>query len=136
VTESQQQATEPCTVEHAALAHLRLTYEVRVFLCIFDSEVCELDIEVLVDRMKHTTQLQFVLQFDDHFLTHQRLEKLKEMLEGGKQQPATKNAANKATGKVSLLAGRMPRAVEDGSKTARLQKQHALQRNEAPSSEP
>jgi hypothetical protein len=75
-----------------ALAHLRLTYEVRVFLCIFDGEVCEFDVEVLIDRMEYAAQLQFVLQFDDDFLPHQRLEKLKEMLEG--EGGSTSNSDN------------------------------------------
>lgn len=59
---------------------VRVADEVRVLLLVLDGEVRELDVEVLVDGVERAAQLQIVLQLNDHLLTDERFEKLKEVL--------------------------------------------------------
>jgi hypothetical protein len=55
--------------------------EVGMLVGVRDLHVVELDVEVLVDGVQRTTQRQIVLQLHHYGLTHQRLEKVKELLE-------------------------------------------------------
>ena len=55
--------------------------EVRVLLLVLDGEMRQLDVEVLIDGVERAAQLQIVLQLNDHLLTDERFEKLKEVLD-------------------------------------------------------
>lgn len=67
-----------------------------LFLVLY-CEVCEFDVEVLVDAVQCAFELQIVLQLHDHLLADQTLEELKEMLRKGGEQHSKEKRRAKAT---------------------------------------
>lgn len=55
-------------------------YQVRVFLWVYDRQVDQFDIEILVHTVQLPTQAQIILELHNDLLANQRLEEGEEML--------------------------------------------------------
>ena len=69
-------------------------YHVRILFLIDNPSVLELDIEVLINGVKGSSDCQIILQLHRHFSSHQVLEIRKEQL-----QPPNKKIIKKIKGK-------------------------------------
>ena len=58
----------------------------RVFVLVYDPDVLELDVEVLVDGVEDPSDGEIVLQFNRHFFPHQLLEVGEEELQQNRNQ--------------------------------------------------
>lgn len=59
--------TEPCNAN--------ITYKLRINFTIDDRDLCKLEVEVLINRVKYATDGQVILELYNDFLAYERLEK-------------------------------------------------------------